>query len=204
MSVILTSETGLPLEHAADVARRVKWTGDDLVRLTELGVLSPDKKFELMDGEIIELMPAGPAHIMAVGVIAEVLEGEFPRSAFHVRQEKPVRLGVHYDPLPDLAVVKGHWRDYPARLPGPSDVVLVVEVADTSVERDRSEKLAAYSAAGIPEYWLANLRDGQVEVHREPREGEYLWRRVYRRGEAISPLASPESSLPVASLLGQG
>jgi len=182
---------------------RWKWTGDDLRRMAELGVLPQDQKFELIDGEIIQLMAPSPLHAAIVVVIGELLAKVFAGAGFHVRQEKPLRLDPHYEPLPDLAVAKGRPMDYRDRFPGPADVVLVIEVAQTSVEHDRSEKLGIYAAAGIGEYWIANLREMQVEVYREPRGTEYLWRRIYPLGESLSPLSAPAASFQVSALLGQ-
>ncbi len=156
-----------------------------------------------MDGEIIQLMPVGPLHAVLVGLIAELLAELFRRHGFHVRQEKPVRLNSYYDPLPDVAVVKGRLLDYRDRFPRPDEVVLVTEVADSSLEYDRSDKMAAYAAAGIETYWVANLREMQIEVYREPSGAEYLSRRVHKLSDSIPSPIGPETSITVAALLGR-
>ena len=171
--------------------------------MADLGVLPQDQKFELIDGEVIQVMAPSPLHAAIVALIGELLERVFAASGFHVRQEKPLRLDPHCEPLPDLAVVRGQPMDYRERFPGPADAILVIEVAQTSVERDRSKKLAIYACAGIGEYWIANLRELQVEVYREPRGTEYLWRRIYPLGESLSPLGAPAASLQASALLGQ-
>lgn len=187
----------------SDVPRRWKWTSEDLVRLGELGLLPQDAKFELMDGEVLQLMPPSPHHDFLVASIAELLTKAFDPERFHVRQEKTLRLSDHHSPLPDVMVVKGRLRDYAQRFPGPHDAVLVVEVADTTLHYDRSEKLASYSSAGVPEYWIVNLQDGALEAYRDARGPDYLVRRIYRPGDSAAPLAAPAASLPVAILLGR-
>src|SRR5207248_1906552 len=99
--------------------------------------------------------------------------------------------------------VGGNEWDYRDRFPGPSDVLLVVEVADSSLTHDRTLKLPAYAAASIPEYWIVNLPEGQLEVYREPADGEYRSRRIYRSGEAVESLWVPGLALEVSDLLGQ-
>jgi Uma2 family endonuclease len=192
----------MPVEMAAAVGpRRWKWTGDDLIALGARGILPPERRFELMDGEIIEIMPPSPRHANRVARVGAVLK-DLVRGNALVREEKPIRLDRHFDPQPDVAVVCGTLDDYEERFPGPDEVLLVVEVADTSLDYDRTAKLAAYAAAGIPEFWIVNIREAQVEVYREPDEREYRARRVYKAGESLAPLAFPDCPLPVDDLLG--
>lgn len=146
-----------PLDKpSSPLPRRWKWSGDDLLKLARLGVLPPDQRLELLDGEILEAMPTGPLHTVIVALIAEMLRA-LPGQLFHVREEKPVRLDPYSEPLSDVALVRGRLLDYAERLPVAADVLLPVEVADSSPEFDREGKLAAYASAGIPEYWIANL-----------------------------------------------
>jgi len=183
--------------------RRWKWTGDDLIRMGSLGVFPPEARIELMDGEIIEIMPPNPPHSALVGLIRAWLETVFSRPVFHARQENPIRLSAHFQPQPDIAIVRGREQDYPERFPLPVEVLLVVEVAETSIDYNRGQKLSAYAEAGIPEYWIVNLPDGQIEVYREPSGPEYLSRRIHKTHESVSPLAAPEASASVAALLGR-
>jgi len=189
--------------RAGEPPRRWKWIGDDLIRLGEAGLLPPEGRFELLGGEIFELMPPGPLHAFIVDLIGGLLETLSQTHGAHAREEKPVRLSAEYDPQPDIAVVRGRERDYRTRFPGPEDVLLVVEVADSSLEHDRRLKLPAYAAAGIQECWLVNLPEQQIEVYRDPAGGEYRLRRLYRSGEAIEPLLAPSAALPVRDLLGE-
>jgi len=183
--------------------RRWKWTGDQLIRLGALGVLPADRKFELMDGEIIEIMPPGPRHDMVVGIAAECLGRLKWRTVSHARQEKAVRLDPHYDPRPDVSQIQGVARDYADHFPDAADALLFMEIADTSVDFDRGEKLRAYAAAGVREYWIVNLRVDQVEVYREPDGQAYRSLRIHKPGETVTPLEAPETPIPVNVLLGR-
>jgi len=183
--------------------RRWKWTGDELIRLGALGVLPADRKFELMDGEIIEIVPPGPRHDMVVAVAAEYLGQLTWRTVSHTRQEKGVRLDPHYDSRPDVSQIRGTARDYSDHFPTVADSLLFVEVADTSLDFDRGEKLRAYAAAGIREYWIVNLRDEQVEVYREPDAQAHRAIRIHKPGETVTPLDAPDASVPINVLLGR-
>jgi Uma2 family endonuclease len=183
--------------------QRWKWTGDDLIRMGEAGLLPPEARFELLGGEIYQLMAPGPLHAFLVDLIGSLLERLAGAYGFHVREEKPIRLNEEYDPQPDVAVVRGRGRDYRDRFPGPDDVLLVIEVADSSLQHDRELKLPAYAAAGIPECWLVNLPEQQVEVYQEPAGPEYRLRRLYRSGEVVEPSAMPGAALAASELLGE-
>lgn len=183
-------------------ASRWKWTGDDLIRMGEAGLLPAEGRFELLNGEIYQLMPPGPRHAVLVGWIRDTLATLARLRAGHAREEKPIRLNAHYDPQPDVVIVRGHGRDYLARFPEPEDVWLVVEVCDSSLEHDLTLKVPAYAEAGIEECWLVNVPEQQVEVYREPSAEGYRLRRICRSGEAIEPLAFPGSSVAVSDLLG--
>lgn len=169
----------------------------------EVGLLPPEGRFELLDGEIFELMPPGPLHAFIVELIAALLELVARPCGAYAREEKPIRLSSEYDPQPDVAVVRGQARDYRKRFPGPEDVLLAVEVADSSLEHDRKLKLPAYAAAGIVECWLVNLPEERVEVYREPAGGEYRTCRIYRSGETVEPLCAPGAPIAVSELLGE-
>lgn len=100
-----------------------------------------------------------------------------------------------------LALFKPAPDDYTSRHPGPEDVLLLIEVADTSLELDRAEKLPAYGRAGIPEVWLVNLLEGAIEVYREPHHASYAARQVWRVGDRVSPAAFSDVSVDVGELL---
>lgn len=190
-------------EGAAGQARKWKWTGDDLIRMGEAGLLPLEGRFELLDGEVYQLMPPGPVHDVVVGLIAALLALLGSARGTHVREEKSIHLSEYYDPQPDVAVVRGSRVDYLKRRPGPEDLLLVVEVADSSVEHDRRLKIPVYAGAGIPECWLVNLPERRVEAYRSPVEGEYRSLTLYRSGDSLELEAWPGAALAVAELLGE-
>lgn len=124
-------------------------------------------RIELIEGRLVEKMTQNPPHSMTVGLCDDAIAPLLP-AGWHSRQEKPVRIPTRdSEPEPDLAVARGKRRDWPDRHPGPEDLALVVEVADSSVDEDRA-MAATYGGGDIPVYWLVNIPDRQVEVHTEP------------------------------------
>ena len=162
------------------------------------GVLAPDARTELIDGEIIEMSPQSSYHAATVSLVQETLRSTFGER-YTVRVQLPLVLSDTNEPEPDLAVVKGSPRDYVEA--HPTEAVLVVEVADTSLDFDRSRKLATYARAGIADYWIINLRDRCVEVYRDPHGTVYGTKQTLTPGDTLLPLAPPEASVAAADLL---
>ena len=174
-------------------------------RLIEVGIFGPDDRVELLDGLLVVREPQGQRHATAVGLVRAALERAFGR-AFHLREEKPIALDDRSEPEPDIAVVRGRLRDYASA--HPSQPVLVVEVADSSLGLDRLRKGGLYARAGIEDYWVVNLVDETLEVYRRPvpvagRVGEwsYASARRLRRSARVTPLAAPGARIRVAALL---
>lgn len=190
------------LSGSADLPTRWRWTGEDLVRLGNAGILPPEGRFEVLQGEIYQLIPPGPLHAYIVELIVDLLKALVQAEDLHTRSQNPVRMSAEYEPQPDIALIRGRREEYQNRFPGPDAVLLVVEVADSSLDYDRKLKLPAYGGAGIAEYWLVNLPEQQVEVYREPDSGGYRSLRIYRKGEVLEPLALPGPGLAVDALLG--
>jgi Uma2 family endonuclease len=130
------------------------------------GVLSDDDPVELLNGWLVIKMAKNPPHRAAALLVRHELERVAP-TGWYVEAQEPITLETS-EPEPDAVLVRGTTRDYLDRHPGPADVALVVEVADTRLERDRILKKQLYAAAGIPVYWLLNLVDRQLEVYTEP------------------------------------
>jgi len=212
MSAVLSTpaelETALLLAPAEELAkddepRAWKWTGDDLIRLGEASLLPRDRKFELIDGSIFESTPPSPRHDTRVNRIAAYLGRLKWTTPAHCREEKAVRLGQHYDPRPDVSIIRGNSEDYETAFPVPDDALLVVEVSDKTLRFDRGEKLRAYASGCIREYWIVNLQHRQLEVYQEPDGDGYRLIRVYKDNEAVTPLAAPSESIPVSELFGK-
>jgi len=169
-------------------------------RMAETGVLRPDARVELLNGEIIDKSPIGPFH----GGVTNYLNSVFSTAArrrWITAVQDPVRLDDRSEPEPDIALLRPVSDFYRKRHPRPDDVFLLIEVADTSLESDQEAKLPAYGRAGIPEVWLVNLNDLTVEVYREPHFTGYATKTVLRAGDQVAPLAFPEVVVDVAELL---
>ncbi|MHB2019525.1 MAG: Uma2 family endonuclease [Candidatus Xenobia bacterium] len=182
-----------------------RWSRAEYDRLVELGVLDTADKVELIEGVIVEKMPQYSAHATSTGLCEDALKQAFCEG-YHVRVQMPLAISDWSEPEPDVAVVTGTRRDYSRS--HPMTAVLVVEVAESSLSIDRGEKLRGYAAAGIQEYWIVNLVNRVVEVHRQPaphreQPGEYTYLEVatLAPGDIISPLGAPHVSIPVADLL---
>jgi Uma2 family endonuclease len=168
-------------------------------RMAETGVLRPDARVELLDGQIIDMSPIGPLH----GGVTKRLNRLFTLAAngrWIVSTQDPVQLDDHSEPEPDLVLLKPAPDDYTSRHPGPEDVLLLIEVADTSLPYDRGDKLPAYGRAGVPEVWIVNLAEEAIEVYREPHFQGYARVVVLRTQQCASPLAFPDVQLTVSDL----
>lgn len=180
-----------------------RWTREEYDRLVALGALGPDDRVQLIEGEIVEMAPQGPGHFTAVYLVEQALRRVFSESHM-VRVQGPLALGALSEPEPDVAVVVGEPRAY--REYHPATAALVVEISDETLAFDRTRKAAVYAAAGIPEYWIVNLQDRALEVHRDPVPadgGRPTYRTTLRLGpdEHVTPLARPDDSIAVADLL---
>lgn len=180
----------------------LRWTGKEYYLLGDAGLLD-DVRVELVEGVIVEMSPINRPHMSAVLLTAKALEHAFEPGHF-VQTQGPLALLEGGYPEPDVAVIPGSPRDYRDEHPG--HATLVVEVADTSVRYDRSVKAALYAHAGIPKYWIVNLKSRQVEVYRVlenpgSHPTGYTHPAIYGEADEITPLARPDSRIRVADLL---
>jgi Uma2 family endonuclease len=162
------------------------------------GILGEDEHLELIGGRIVVMSPEGPRHAAAIDLCAEALRRVFP-SGHTVRVQHPLALDADDEPEPDVAVVPGGPRDHVAE--HPHDAVLVVEVAESSLEYDRRDKALLYARAGFSDYWILDIAGRTVEVHRDPSPNGYATIVVFSAGDEIAPLAAPETRVAVAVLL---
>ena len=170
--------TVMPPLASPDVYR---FTIDEYERMA--GLLD-DARVELIDGYLVRKMPKKPPHIWSVRCIVEAMPSLLP-PGWTWWKEDPIRIPDFDEPEPDVAVLRGSAGDYRGRIPGASDVALLIEVAETSLVRDRGEKLAAYARGGIPVYWIVNLIDRQVEVYTGPGSNGYSSRIDFTVGQQV-------------------
>ena len=180
-----------------------RWTRARYDEAVRTGVIDEDDPVELLDGLLVVREPQSSRHAATNLLVREALQRAF-RRGYHVRDHSPVALDAMSEPEPDLAVVAGRPRDY--LRDHPARPVLVVEIARTSLARDRVRKGALYARAGLGEYWIVNLRDEVLEVYRDPvRDAPARFRyrtvRILRRGTSVTPLTAPSARIRVAALL---
>ena len=180
-------------------ARPRRFTVEDYHRMAEAGILAEDDRVELIAGEIVEMSPIGIRHVSCVIALTDLLRNLIGRDVL-ISVQNPIRLGDHNEPQPDIALLKR--RRYRRALPGVEDVLLVIEVADSSRDYDRNVKLPLYAAAGIAEAWLVDLVADTIERHTEPHAGRYRHRVIAGRGESISSTVMTAITLPVDEVLG--
>ena len=180
------------------VARR-RFTVHDYHRMGEVGILHEDDRVELIEGEIVEMAAIGTRHFTCVNQLNRLLVRGVGDAAI-VSVQNPVRLDEHTEPQPDLTVLQ--VRDYRESLPMPEDVLLLIEVSDTTLSYDRGVKLPLYARAGIPEVWIVDLVGEVIERHTDPSGDGYRSLKQARRGETIESTAPPELALRVDVILG--
>ena len=183
------------------VPARRRFSVDEYYRMAAAGILHEDDRVELLDGEIIDMAAIGSRHAMCVDFLAEWFIVRLAGRAL-VRVQNPVRLGPHSEPEPDLTLVRRRTDRYATAHPGPGDVLLLIEVSDTSLAYDRDVKVPRYAAAGIAEVWIVDLEAERVLVYRRPRADSYEHVATVRRSGTLSLAAFPDLALPVAELLG--
>lgn len=181
-----------------------RWTCAEFHELGDRGLFE-GRRAMLIDGVILEEGPMNPPHATGVRKATKALERVFA-AGFEVRAQLPLVLTGFTDPHPDVAVVLGTTEDYATQ--HPTTAVLLVEVSDTSVGYDQSDKASLYAAAGIADYWIINLVDRLVQVRRRPLPDSsqayghrYADETTFRPGATIAPLAAPQSQIAVADLL---
>lgn len=182
-----------------DLARRL-FTVQDYYRMAEVGILTEADRVELLNGEIVHMTPIGTRHADCVDRLNQLLVERLARRAI-VRIQNPIRLGEHSEPQPDLALVRP-GRTYAAAHLGPQDILLIVEVAETSVDKDRDVKIPLYGQAGIPEAWLIDLPGAIIDVYLEPLPQGCKQSRRLGRGEYLAPIPFPDVKLAVNEVLG--
>jgi Uma2 family endonuclease len=170
-------------------------------KMAEAGILSEDDRVELLEGEIVAMSPIGSRHAGLVNRLNRLFSQRAGDQVV-VSVQNPVRLGGYSEPQPDLALLRPRADFYTSSHPGPEDVLLAVEVAETSAAVDREVKVPLYARFGVPEVWLVDLAGDQVEVFREPSAEGYREVRVLRRGESLAPAFLPDLLVPVDAVLG--
>ncbi len=178
-------------------------TASEFTQMCEAGVFREDDRLELIEGEIIEMSPIGKRHAAAVRRLINLLARQLGEDEALVDAQDPVVLGDISEPQPDLTLLRPSPDFYASEHPRPGDILLLIEVADTSLAYDREVKVPIYARYGVPEVWVADLGGAAVEVYRQPVADGYS--RVERLDDpeaVVSPRLLPQLRLRVRSLVG--
>ena len=177
------------------------FTIHDYERMGETGILPHTKHYELIEGEIIEMSPIGSRHAACVCQLNQSLYNQVG-DAVIVRVQNPIVLDDFSEPQPDITLLKPRTDFYRDKHPAAADVLLVIEVADTTLGFDRQVKMPMYARAGIPEALIFNLPDEQLEYHANPSNGVYQVTRILKRGETLASSSVSGAVFDVAAIFG--
>ncbi len=175
------------------------WTVDEYHRMIETEILTTDERVELLEGQILEMSPQQPPHAATTQRAFNYLNSLLTGQAF-LRMQLPITLRPNSEPEPDIAVVRIDPREYLERHPTPDDIFLLVEVADSTLNRDCKLKARTYAKAGIVDYWVQDVNTRRVYVFREPGEANYQQEIILDEDATLSPLAFPEIEVQVNQL----
>ena len=177
------------------------FTVSDYNRMGEAGILSQDARFELIEGEIIEMSPIGSPHAACVTFLSRLLNRTVGDATL-ASVQNPIQLDDYSEPEPDLALLRLRDDFYRHAHPMPDDVLLVIEVSDPTLRFDRQIKLPLYAKAGIAEVWIVNLPEEQIEIYSQPVVNVYQQNSVFKRGTQAQAQTLPDIKVDVDALFG--
>jgi Uma2 family endonuclease len=173
----------------------------DYHRMQEIGIFSEDDRIELIDGEVRVMSPIGARHVAIVNRFNALLTSQIGRIAI-VSVQNPIQLSNNTEPQPDLVVLLARDDFYANALPTAADVLLVIEVSDSTLVYDQQEKLPRYAQAGIPEVWLTDADNQAVERYAEPNSNQYATKQTFRRGQSVGIPGLPQVTINVDEIFG--
>jgi Uma2 family endonuclease len=177
------------------------FTVTEYEQMAQAGIFQEDDRLELLDGEIVAMSPIGSQHAACVRRLQRRFLQALGEQAL-VDTQNPIVLHDYSEPLPDVVLLKPRADLYAAGHPGPGDVLLMVEVADTSLAYDRTVKIPAYAHSAIPEVWVVDLTSASLHVYRTPSSTGYRQVTHVRRGATLAPQAFPDLILPIEYIVG--
>ena len=178
---------------------RARFTREAYHRMFEAGIFVNSPRVELLNGEIVMMSPIGPEHVALISILTEFFAKQLP-DTMQCRIQAPVLLSNHSEPEPDLAIVRRRPDSYRTQHPSSVDILLIIEVAQSSRGRDLDWKRRIYAASGISEYWVVDVDEQLVVIHREPSEADYRSVKSLGPSDSIAPLAAPNCQLDIGWL----
>ncbi len=188
------------VEQHQQAVRKYRFSVEEFHLMGEAGIFSEDDRVELIDGEVLQMSPIGWRHVWCVNALTMLL-ARLARGRYVVSVQNPLIISEHGEPQPDLVLI----RDLPpGRLPTPGDVLVVVEVSDTTLAYDRNIKLPRYAAADVPEVWVLNLPFEAIEVYSEPGADGYRKTARHIRGERVESATISDFAFDAGEALPPG
>jgi len=184
---------------ALETVQRRRLSLEEFHRMGSAGILGEDDRVELIDGDMIEMAPIGAQHLAMVNRLSRILTLAAGKEAI-VSTQNPVALPPRNEPQPDIALLKPRPDDYAAGVPAAADVLLIIEVADTTLAYDRDVKIPLYARHSIAEAWLFDIQGGSLLVHRDPGPKGYQRVLTPTQKEIVSPLLMPTVSIDLAEV----
>jgi Uma2 family endonuclease len=181
--------------------QRHRITVEEYYRMAEAGIFKAEDRVELIEGEVIDMPPIGIDHAYFVNRLTSIFIQRVGLQA-NVSSQNPIRLNARSEPQPDIALLRYREDFYRHTRPGPVDILLLVEVSDTTLRYDKEVKLPLYARHGIPEVWIVDLEHERLEVYHNPMEDHYLEKHYATKGESIAPKGFPDCRLDLSGLMG--
>ena len=185
-------------QESLNLQPRHRWTVAEYHRMEEVGLLNEDSRVELIDGEIVEMAPIGSFHGGNVNRLVRLFSKVVGDKAI-VAVQNPVVLSGYTEPQPDLTILRWWADDYEQSNPHPEDVLLLIEVSDSTLRYDRDVKVPLYANHGVPEVWLLDIQQRQIEIYRDPANGQYRQRDCRQTGK-IAPIVCPDAVIDLAEV----
>lgn len=182
------------------IARR-QFTVEDYHRMRDAGIFAEDDRVELLDGEVLLMSPIGPLHAAIVKRINTLL-GQSPLGQYIVSIQDPIQLSDVSEPQPDIAILQYRSDYYGTAHPQPGDIMLLMEVSDTSLEYDLENKLPRYAESEIMEVWIIDIENQQIEQYYNPAHGSYRTKQTWLRGQSITSNTLSTLTFQVDHILG--
>lgn len=191
---------GADFTMQTEVVRKL-FTVDDYYRMAEAGIIADGERVELIEGEIVQMSPIGDRHSLAVNRANMIFaRGVGDRAVVSV--QNPASMDRYNEPQPDVVLIRPREGFYGTGKPAPEDVLLMIEVADTTLRKDRNVKLPVYARNGIREVWIVDLQHDVILVFRDPKDGAYQTSETFKLGQLIRCGAFPEFAIESGELLG--
>jgi Uma2 family endonuclease len=197
------------LTFTPEPAALKRWTVEDYRRMGELGIIHPNERTELIAGQVLFMAAKGTPHVLALRLLATALDELLAQQPVFVSTQDPIQLDDFSQPEPDCAVVRGKVLDYAVdqrsvvdhRHPAPSDIALLVEVADSTLKYDTEVKDKIYARSGIPDYWVLDRKNRQLHIFRNPTPTGYTSHLILTEPNQITPFAFPQIALALTNIL---